>query len=49
MFLLMKIEELTVGKNTAMAAIAAYILEDRERILNKSLQEIADETYTSKA
>lgn len=49
MFLFQKIEELGVGKNSASAAIAAYILEDRSRILKKNLQEIAAETFTSKA
>lgn len=49
MFLFMKIEELGVGGNSTMSAIADYILEDRQRILKKSLQEVADETFTSKA
>lgn len=41
LFLFMKIEELGVGGNSAMSAIADYILEDRGRILKKSLQEVA--------
>lgn len=49
MFLFMKIEEIGVIGHSALSAIADYILEDRERILHKSLQEVADETYTSKA
>lgn len=49
MFLFQKIEELSVAPNTSASSIASYILEDRSRILKKSLQEVAQETYTSKA
>lgn len=49
MFLFQKIEELGMGKNSSAAVISAYILEDRSRILKKNLQDIAAETYTSKA
>ena len=49
MFLFQRMEELGVSGNTALAAIAAYILENREEVLKKSLQEVAEETYTSKA
>lgn len=49
MFLFQKIEELSVQNNSALSAIADYILEDRERILDKSLLDVAQEIYTSKA
>lgn len=49
MFLFQRIEELSVTGNSAISSIAEYILEDRTRILEKSLQEVAQETYTSKA
>ncbi|WP_286079203.1 MurR/RpiR family transcriptional regulator [Faecalibaculum rodentium] len=49
MFLFQRVEELGVGSNSAMSDIADYILEDRQRILEKSLQEVAQETFTSKA
>lgn len=49
MFLFQRIEDLSVRDSSALSVIASYIMEDPPRILEKSLQEVAQETYTSKA
>lgn len=49
MYLFQKIEELMLTYQDTRKNIAEFILNERERILKLSMQEIADYTYTSKA
>lgn len=49
MYLFQKIEELMLIYQDARKNIAEFILNERDRILKLSMQEIADYTFTSKA
>lgn len=49
MYLFQRIEELMITYQDTRKNIAEFILNERDKILNLSMQEIADYTYTSKA
>lgn len=49
MYLLQRIEELMLVYQDTRKNIAEFILNERDRVLKLSMQEIADYTYTSKA
>lgn len=49
MLLMQRIEELSVCSNSSCSVVCKFLLAQRNRIKNLSLQQIADETFTSKS
>ncbi|MHC1681481.1 MAG: MurR/RpiR family transcriptional regulator [Clostridiaceae bacterium] len=48
MYLFQKIEEISMQNNTANKIIGEFVLREKDKLHNYSMQEIADLTYTSK-
>lgn len=48
MYLFQKIEEISMQNNTANKIIGEFVLREKDKLHNYSMQEIADFTYTSK-
>lgn len=48
MFLFQRVEEVMLQYDDAKGAVAAFVLQEKEKLHTYTMQEIADQTYTSK-
>lgn len=49
MYLFQRIEEVAIKHNDARRAVGEFVLREKDNIMNYTIQEIAEQTYTSKA